>query len=141
MKAKTVKTTGGAKSAKGKRLKQIANVPAAIKPQLPKGFKAVSKGFAPSWRYLDNPLLVGKILAFSEVESSYKDPGTKKYKMQKTCVIEQHDGNGPVTVWESAGVRSLFELKKGAEVAITFNGYIPIKGRKEPMKDFTVATK
>lgn len=130
-----------AKTAKAAKIKRVKNVPQAIRPTLPKGFKAVSTGFAPSWRYEENPLLVGKILAFNEVESSYKDPTTKKFKMQKNCVVEQDNGAGPVTVWESAGTRSLFELKKNTLVAITFNGLKNIKGRKEPMKDFTVATK
>lgn len=127
---------------KAGKLKRIVKVPTEIKPQaLPKGFKAVSSGFAQSWKYEEQPLLVGKILTFSETQSTYKDPATKKFKMQRNAVIEQLDGAGTVTVWESAGTRALFDLKKGALIAITFNGFRKIKNRKEPMKDFTVATK
>lgn len=126
----------------GKPSKRVKNIPSAITPiELPKGFKAVSSGFAPSWGYEEQPLLVGTILAFAESPGKYKDAKTKKFNMQKNAVIEQADGRGSVTVWESAGTRALFDLKKGALVAITFNGFKKIKNRKEPMKDFTVATK
>jgi len=128
--------------AAGKPSKRVKNIPDSITPiELPKGFKAVHSGFAPSWQYESQPLLVGKILAFSETQSTYKDPATKKFKMQKNAVIEQLDGKGTVTVWESAGTRALFELKKNSLIAITFNGFRKVKNRKEPMKDFTVATK
>jgi hypothetical protein len=105
--------------------------------QLPSGFKAISGGgMAQTWDYMRQKTLVGTIKSFHTVASSYKDDKGKP-KKQRNAVVEQKGGE-QVTVWESAGTRPVFDLKKGAKIAIVFRGLVKIKGRKEPMKDFQV---
>lgn len=110
-----------------------------VAPQLPKGFKAIS-GLGSTWDFEKEPCIEGKIVTFGEVQSRYKDPETKKFKMQKNCTIELKD-KSTRTVWESAALRSLFDQKEGAQVAIVFLGRKKLEGRKEPMKNFLVGVK
>lgn len=100
---------------------------------LPKGFKPITGGKGSSWAYRDEPTLSGTLLKFGEVPSKYKKGETQRFAEIK------RDGDGAtITVWESAGTRPLFELKKGKRIAVAYLGEKKIKGRKQPMHDFAV---
>lgn len=105
--------------------------------ELPKGFKPI-KGLSQSWDYENESPLDGKIVEFHSVESQYKNDQGKK-KMQRNCVVARASDGRLITVWESAGTRPLFDLKVGTRVWIHFDGLRKVKGRKQPMKVFTVA--
>lgn len=107
------------------------------KAQLPKGFKPISGGGGGAWEFKKEPVLEGTLVSIREFESKFKDPATKKYKVQKAATIERKDGS-QVTVFESAGTRALFDVKKGKRVAIVYEGTMKIKGRAQPMKLFQV---
>lgn len=111
-----------------------------VKPQLPSGFKPISGGSGTAWDYKAEPVLEGKLVSITEFESKFKDPATKKFKKQKRAVIQRKDGS-EVGVYESAGTRPLFDVKKGKQVAIVFLGTKKIKGRAQPMKEFAVGVK
>jgi hypothetical protein len=106
--------------------------------ELPKGFKPI-KGLASSWDYENESPLTGKVTEFRSVESRYKDQKTGKNKVQRNATIARDSDGRLVTVWESAGTRSLFDLKVGTHVWINFDGLRKIKGRAQPMKVFTIA--
>lgn len=106
--------------------------------ELPKGYKAIS-GLGGSWDYKKQPLLEGTIVSFKDVPSTkfFEGKGKNKTpKIQRLCNIMT--ASGEVGVWESAGTRALFGLKKGKKVAVLFKGLKKIPGRNMPMKLFDV---
>jgi len=105
--------------------------------ELPKGFKPI-KGLASTWDYETENPLIGTLKEFHSVESRFKDQNGKK-KEQRNAVIARDSDGRLITVWESAGTRSLFDQKVGSHVFISFDGLRKIKGRAQPMKVFTIA--
>lgn len=97
--------------------------------ELPKGYKAITGGG--SWQYELKPVLEGALVKFGKTPSKYK-----KGETQRFAILATKDGD--VTVWESAALRALFDLKPKAKVCLMFRGMKKIKGRKLPMKDFVV---
>lgn len=87
--------------------------------RLPKGFEAIS-GFGQSWPGEDatiGDMLVGSITDFDEFETG---KGRNKRTVQ-TMKVE--DGDGRVyTLYESSGLRALFEYEVGTEIAVIFEG-------------------
>lgn len=87
--------------------------------QLPKGFEPIS-GFGQAWPGEDakpNDSLVGTITEFDEFDTG---KGRNKRTVQ-TMKVE--DGEGRVhTLYESSGLRALFEYEIGTEIAVIFDG-------------------
>lgn len=122
------KTKAAAKKAPAKRSKK--GVAHAV---LPEGFQAIG-GFAQSWEYEKEPLLVGTITGFREVTVKRG----RKEEPVNTCTIEREDGT-LVTVWESATLRGLFEqCEEGQMVAIAYQGIGKAKKGQNPPKLFAV---
>ena len=97
---------------------------------LPKGFKPITSSgdFAATWDFRTEPEITGKIV--SEVRSV-------PYKNKTLRVLTIQLANGEQrSVWESAALKALFELKKGAKVYIGYRGEKKVKGRKQTMHDF-----
>ncbi len=111
--------------------------------QLPKGFKPIS-GFGGSWDFKKERQIIGKIVSINTVKSKkYFDTvigkngkKTKVPKEQRVCELQTD--NGMRSVWESASLSALFDLKKGAKVCVIYLGTKKIPGRDKPMKDFLV---
>ena len=102
--------------------------------ELPKGYKAIeSGGFSPSWDFRKQPLLEGTL---GKVRTIEQGKGKTKREV-KVVEVTQKDGKA-VTVWESVKLRPLFEQKDKAKVCVVFKGFVKIKGRSQPMKDFEV---
>jgi hypothetical protein len=107
---------------------------AGPKNELPKGFKAITSGdFAPSWDFEKQPVIEGVL---KEKRTITQNKGKKDEREVAIWTIATKSGD--VAVWESYSLKALHDVKKGKRVAVVFNGYRPIKGRKQPMKDFTV---
>ena len=107
---------------------------------LPKGFQAIHGGgkFPPAWDFKKTKTLQGKIVA------SRKATFDKGKKDERTITIwTVKTATGEVSVYESAGLRGLLQVKKGAEIFIQYLGKKKIPGRKgqQPMNDFAVAAK
>ena len=87
--------------------------------RLPKGFEAIS-GFGQAWPNDDTEvgsLLTGEITEFDEF-----DTGTGKNK-RTVQTMKVEDANGRVhTLYESSGLRALFEYEVGTRIAVIFDG-------------------
>ena len=122
-----------------KRKASNRKAPRAKTASLPKGYKAI-EGFTPFWKFAEEPLLEGKIMAFGEQESQYKDDDGKK-KVQRTCTIKRKD-NTEVKVSESAMLSGLFEeCDEGENVAIVFKGKGTARGGRQAPNIFEVGYK
>ncbi len=89
------------------------------KTELPKGFQAIS-GFGQSWPNDDTKkgdMIVGAIIEFDEVDVKRG----KKTETVQNMKLESKEGV-VYTLWESAGLRPLFDYEEGSEVAIIFDG-------------------
>lgn len=92
--------------------------------QLPKGFEPIS-GFGQAWPNDDTEIgdmLRGTLSDFDEFTTG---KGKNKRDVQ-TVKVEDADGRVH-TLYESAGLRPLFEFEEGTEVAVIFDGM----GRKK----------
>ena len=106
--------------------------------QLPSGFDAIA-GFAPSWQYGEEPLIVGKIVGFGEVEQTRKKGKKLETVEVRICTIEKKDGGGMVTVWESATLKPLFDdFAEGETVAIAYQGLGVAKAGQNAPKLFAI---
>ena len=87
--------------------------------RLPKGFEAIS-GFGQAWPG-DNAtvgdMLTGEITEFDEFETG---KGKNKRTVQ-TMKVEDSDGRVH-TLYESSGLRALFEYEEGTKIAVIFDG-------------------
>lgn len=95
------------------RKKPAANV------ALPEGYTAVA-GFGDSWPGTNPEVgatLIGEIVGYDEVEVR------RGRKIEETNTMRVEDEDGKVwTVWESAGLRPLFEYEEGTHICIIFTG-------------------
>lgn len=103
------------------------------KVALPKGFTAITGG-GNSWDFKKQKTLQGVL---KKIEGPFK---SKQYKDKEFRVARIETKDGEVSVFERAGTRALFDLKKGSKVFIGYVGKKKIPGRKEPMEEFIVAT-
>lgn len=109
--------------------------------ELPSGYTAITSGGS-SWDYKTNPILEGKIVGFRTVQSTKyfeKVNGKKVPKEQRVCDLETSDGR--VSVFESAALSALYDLKEGTRVCVVFQGLKKIANRDKPMKLFSVGVK
>jgi hypothetical protein len=103
---------------------------------LPAGFKAITAGgdYAPSWEFERTPVIEG-VLKSVRV---WRKPKKGKEPARDVRIATVATKNGDLSVWESAGLRALFTVKKGKRVALVYKGKRRIKGRTQPMRDFQV---
>lgn len=105
--------------------------------KLPAGFKAIS-GIGGGWKPDKPGATVQGILVRVKVVKLPKK-GKDPARDWKIYILKTKDGE--VEIGESAGVRSLGQVKKGREVYIEYLGKKKIGGGRQPMRDFLVATK
>lgn len=99
---------------------------------IPAGYQQVqSGGRAPFHDFKTSPILEGKIVGMHSF--------TDRWKNKKQIMEIASKETGEVTaVSESAALTGLFkQAKKGAMVWIRFDGLVKIKGRKQPMRQYT----
>jgi hypothetical protein len=101
---------------------------------VPKGMRTLSSDYAPSWDPEKVPTLEG---AFGEVRTvPLKQDGKR---VERRCSEMTLKDGKRVTVWESAGLKRLFdEASAGATVYIHFDGYGEAKPGQNAPKLFTV---
>lgn len=109
-----------------------------LKAGLPAGYKPITGGgdFAPAWDYEAKPVLEGTLISSKSVHIPAR--GKIKASDKKVYTIEQKDGK-QVVVWESAGLRALSEVKKGARVAVAHLGIRKISGGRK-FREFAVGS-
>lgn len=110
---------------------RIANGSADV----PKGMKALSGSFAPTW----DPAKVGTLDGtFGPIKTVPLKQGNKT--QDRRCVEFKTQGGERFTVWESAGLRTLFdEVKPGTRVFIKYEGLGQAKRGQNAPKRFLVA--
>lgn len=107
------------------------------KVNLPKGFQSIS-GFGASWKpEKKGDSITGVLVARTVVEVERKRG--KKIVKEDVNKYTIHTATGDVDVWESAGLRSLQQVKKGQRVFIQYTGSRVITKGQNPMREFTVA--
>lgn len=101
---------------------------------VPKGMKALSGSFAPTW----DPEKVNPIQGtFGEPKEVQLKQGNKT--VTRRCVEFTTDKGDRFTVWESAGLKTMFdEVEAGTKVYIHFDGYGEAKKGQNAPKLFTV---
>jgi hypothetical protein len=101
---------------------------------VPKGMKALSGSFAPSWDCEKVPTLEG---TFGPIKSVPIKQGSKT--VERRCVEFTTNSGDRYTVWESAGLKTMFEeVESGTGVYIHFDGYGEAKKGQNAPKLFTV---
>lgn len=102
---------------------------------VPKGMKALSGSFAPTW----DPDKVNPLQGtFGEPKTVPLKQGNKT--VDRRCVEFTTNKGERFTVWESAGLKTMFEdVEPGTEVYIRFDGYGEAKKGQNAPKLFTVA--
>jgi hypothetical protein len=108
-----------------------------VSPQLPKGFKAITGG-GDSWKPEKKGASIQGVL--SAVKSVHFD---KKGKMaaRDVNVYTIRTKDGDLSVWDSAGLRALANVKKGREVFVQYLGLKQIGKGRNPMRDYLVAVR
>lgn len=110
---------------------------AAIKPQLPKGFKALEGGGKFWSGQKPGDQITGKL-----VKSTVKHFPKGKYPARDANVYILHTADGrDVEVTQSGGLNAMEQVKKGQTVCIVFLGMKKLKGRREPMREYAVGVK
>lgn len=105
-------------------------------PTLPGGYKVI--GRAPNWDVEKHPVIEGER---GEAREVTLDAGTKKEREIRTMIVQ--DGEiGAVTVWESAGLKDLFDqTEDGDVVRIEYLGEGTAKKGQNAMRMFQCALK
>lgn len=105
--------------------------------RLPDGYKTI--GRAPNWDIDKYPILEG---VRGEIKAVTLNAGTKQEK-ETNCVVVVSDELGAVTVWESAGLRDLFEqTEDGDTVRIEYVETLePRRKGQQGMRVFSCAVK
>lgn len=114
------------------------------KVQLPTGFKAISAG-GDSWPGRDaeaGASITGILTAVKSVHFDEEKKGKRVVREARDVhVYTIRTKDGDVSVWESAGLKALAEVKKGNAVFIRYDGMGTAKPGKNPPRLYTVATK
>lgn len=115
------------------KAKATASAPAGI----PKGMKPIEGGYAKTWNVDELPILEGMASAPKTVTLT-----KGKKSDDRRCFELRTDDGERYTVWESAGLASLFEAveeKAPCRVWISFRGYGTAKKGQNPPKLFDSA--
>jgi hypothetical protein len=120
-----------AKTKTAKRAKKGAGV------QLPDGYKVI--GRAPNWDVDKYPIIEG---VRGETKVVTLNAGTKQEK-DTNCMVVVTEEHGALTVWESAGLRDLFEqTEDGDTVRIEYVETLPARKKgQQGMRVFSCALK
>lgn len=104
---------------------------------LPDGYKVI--GRAPNWDVDKNPTIEG---VRGEVKVVTLNAGTKQEK-ETNCMVVVTEELGALTVWESAGLRDLFEqTEDGDTVRIEYVETLPARKKgQQGMRVFSCAVK
>ena len=104
---------------------------------LPDGYKVI--GRAPNWDVDKHPMIEG---VRGETKAVTLNEGTKQEK-ETNCMVVVTEELGAVTVWESAGLRDLFEqTEDGDTVRIEYvETLAPRKKGQQGMRVFSCALK
>lgn len=105
--------------------------------QLPDGYKVI--GRAPNWDVDKHPIIEG---VRGETKAVTLNEGTKQEK-ETNCMVVVTEELGALTVWESAGLRDLFEqTEDGDTVRIEYVETLePRKKGQQGMRVFSCAVK
>lgn len=126
--SKAAQKVAVAKSKRGKKAQDI---------RLPDGYKVV--GRAPNWDADKHPVLEG---TRGETKDVTLNAGAKDEK-ETRCFVVVSEELGAVTVWESAGLRDLFDgTDDGDSIRIEFTHTLPpTKKGHNPMRVYACAVK
>lgn len=124
-----------AKTAVKKASKKSGKKAAAV--HLPDGYKVI--GRAPNWDVDKHPTIEG---VRGETKTVTMNEGTKQEK-ETNCMVVVTEEIGAVTVWESAGLRDLFEqTEDGDTVRIEYVQTLPPRKKgQQGMRVFQCALK
>lgn len=113
-----------------------------IKGKLPAGFNVIS-GLGSQWSPKPGDSIQGILTRIKIVKLPAKGKkGKPNYKEARDWPIYTiKTSTGEVELGESAGTRSLANVKKGRSVYIRYLGKKKLGGGRQPMRDFLVATK
>lgn len=103
---------------------------------IPAGYTQVQSGDrAPFHDFQKQKTLEGKVIG--------RHSFTDRWKNKKDILEIADASTGEITaVSESASLKGIFKrAKKGSDVFIRFDGLVKIKGRKQPMRQYTTAIK
>lgn len=127
--------TKAKKSAKAKKVAKRGKKAAAV--HLPDGYKVI--GRAPNWDVDKHPTIEG---VRGEIKTVTLNAGTKSEK-ETNCMVVVTEELGALTVWESAGLRDLFEqTDDGDTVRIEYvETLAPRKKGQQGMRVFSCAVK
>ena len=106
--------------------------------KLPKGYEAIS-GFGQSWPSDDTKagdMIEGTITEFDEVDVKRGKKTTTVQNMK----VETKEGQVH-TLWESAGLRPLFEYEEGTIICVIFLGMGKAKRGQNPPRLYTLGVK
>lgn len=123
--------------------KQVLKRKNKIRFQLPKGYKAIEGGGS-SWKTeKKGDHIEGKMAKVKSIRMPARGKkGTASYQAPRDVnlyTIETKDG--PVSLFQSAGLKALESVKKGQSVFIQYIGKRVITKGQNPMREFIVATK
>lgn len=110
------------------------------KVALPKGFTSIG-GFGESWKPEKKGATLQGTMIGKRVQMVDRKRGNKTVKEPWNIYTIRSADGGEMQVGESAGLRALASVKKGAEVFIRFDGKRVIKRGQQPMREYTVAVK
>lgn len=102
--------------------------------QLPKGYEAIT-GFGRNWPDEDTKsgdMIRGLMTEFDEFETG---KGKNKRTVQ-TVKVETDDGL--LTLYESSGLRVLFEYEEGTEIAVIYDGKGKAKTGQSPPRLYRI---
>lgn len=127
------KKKAAAKKSVGKKAKRSASNRA---PTLPNGYRVI--GRAPNWDVEKNPTIEG---IRGEAREVTLNEGKRDERTLLTFVVQDEE-LGAVNVWQSAGLKDLFEqTDDGDHVRIEYLGEGPAKKGQNPMKLFQCSVK
>jgi hypothetical protein len=135
--AKTVARSGKTTATATRRSSKTtaAALARSTSSSVPSGMKALNGSFAPTWDPKEGEELVG---TFGEPKTVELQQG--RQKVQRRCVEFNTDDGDRFTIWESAGLKVMFdEVEPGTQVFIRYDGLGVAKKGQNPPKLFTVA--
>lgn len=109
----------------------------SLKGTLPKGFTAITAS-GDSWKpEKKGATLQGVLIGVKTVHFEKKG----KQPARDVPVYKIKTAEGEVSVWESASLRALADVKKGRHVFLQYLGLKQIKKGQSPMREYLVAVK
>ena len=103
--------------------------------KLPPGMEMVSDGtLTPEHDWTANPEIYGEMQIIKVV------PVRRGKLIENTRLMIVTGTDGKTAVWESAGLKDLFDIAKpGGKIYIKYKGLMELDGGRNPMKQFVTA--